>query len=64
MQYPLLTGKRPNALDLLRSCATVVDLLALLATLVRPWEVHDWDEEEGVAGIGNTGEGIVPERTC
>lgn len=38
----------------------VVDLLSSLTALVRPWEVGDWDDEEGVGTVGNTGEGIVP----
>ena len=39
---------------------TVVHLVAPLTALVRPWEVGDRDEEERVAGVGNTGEGVVP----
>ena len=45
-----LVGTRPR----------VVDLLARRASLVRPREVGDGDEEEGVAGVGDTGEGVVP----
>jgi hypothetical protein len=52
--------KREDGLNLSASCA-VVDLVALLTALVRPWEVSDGDEEEGVAGVSNTSEGVVPE---
>ena len=38
----------------------VVNLLAPLATLVGPREVGDGDDEERVAGVGNTGKGVVP----
>lgn len=38
----------------------VVDLLAPLAALVGPREVGDGNDEEGVAGVGNTGKGVVP----
>ncbi len=38
----------------------VVNLAALLATLLRPREMRNGDEEEGVAGVRNTGEGVVP----
>lgn len=38
----------------------VVDLLARLTSLVGPGEVSDWDDEEAVAAIGNTGKGVVP----
>jgi hypothetical protein len=52
--------KREDGLNLSASCA-VVDLVALLTALVRPWDVSDGDEEEGVAGVSNTSEGVVPE---
>ena len=38
----------------------VVNLVAPLAALVGPGEVSNGDEEEGVAGVGNTCEGVVP----
>jgi hypothetical protein len=38
----------------------VVDLLAPLAALVGPREVGDGNDEEGVAGVGDTGKGVVP----
>lgn len=38
----------------------VVDLAARLTALLRPGEVRDGDEEEGVAAVGDTGEGVVP----
>jgi hypothetical protein len=38
----------------------VVNLLTSLTALVRPGEVSDGNDEEGVAGVGNTGKGIVP----
>jgi hypothetical protein len=38
----------------------VVDLLAPLAALVGPREMGDGNDEEGVAGVGNTGKGVVP----
>lgn len=48
-------------LDVLRSAlVAVVNLAALLTSLLRPWEVGDWDKEEGVARVGHTGECVVP----
>ena len=38
----------------------VVNLVAPLTALVGPREVGDGNEEEGVAGVGNTSEGVVP----
>jgi len=38
----------------------VVDLVAPLTALVGPGEVSNGNEEEGVAWVGNTGEGVVP----
>ena len=38
----------------------VVNLVAPLTALVGPGEVSNGNEEEGVAGVGNTGEGVVP----
>lgn len=38
----------------------VVNLVAPLTALVRPGEVSNGDEEKRVAGVGNTGEGVVP----
>lgn len=53
------------ALDLLGSASLrVVDLAASLATLVRPGEVRNGDEEERVAAVGNTGKSIVPGGEC
>ena len=59
--YPiLLVSKREsNNLDLGAGSA-VVDLAAPLAALIGPREVRNRDEEEGVAGIGNTSKGVVP----
>lgn len=45
---------------LLHARLAVVDLLAVLATLLGPGEVGDGHDEEGVARIGHTGEGVVP----
>lgn len=45
---------------LLSTGGVVVDLVAPLATLLRPREVSDGDEEERVAWIGDTGERVVP----
>lgn len=44
-------------------CASgaVVDLSAPLAAFVGPGEVGDGDDEEGVAGVSDTGQGVVPE---
>lgn len=42
----------------------VVHLAALLASLVGPWEVCNGNEEEGVAGVGDTGKSVVPGRIC
>jgi len=48
-------------LNLLSSASLrVVDLVASLATLVRPREVCDGNDEEGVAAVGNTGKSVVP----
>jgi hypothetical protein len=33
----------------------VVNLVSHLPTLLGPWEVGDWDDEERVRGIGDTG---------
>ena len=38
------------------------DLPPPLAACVRPGEVRDGDEEEGVTAVKDTGEGIVPRR--
>jgi hypothetical protein len=38
----------------------VVDLVAPLAALVGPGEVGDGNDEEGVAGVCDTGKGVVP----
>ena len=38
----------------------VVDLVAPLAALVGPREVGDGNDEEGVAGVCDTGKGVVP----
>jgi len=51
--------RKEDNLHLAASLA-VVDLVAPLTALVRPREVGDGDEEERVAGIGDTGEGVVP----
>jgi len=53
------TGKKERRLHLSASRA-VVHLLSLLAALVRPREVGDGDEEERVAGVSDTSEGVVP----
>lgn len=45
---------------LCRTCLFIVDLLAPLPALLRPGEVGDGDDEEGVAWVGNTGKCIVP----
>lgn len=45
-----------------RTLLVVVDLPARLAALLGPGEVGDGDEEEGVAAVGDTGEGVVPEH--
>lgn len=48
-------------LDLLGGASLrVVDLAAPLTALVGPWEVSNWDDEEGVAAVGDTGKGVVP----
>jgi len=51
--------RKEDSLHLGASLA-VVHLVAPLAALVGPREVGDGDEEERVAGVGNTGEGVVP----
>ena len=51
--------KRVDSLHLGASLA-VVNLVAPLTALVGPREVGDGDEEERVAGVGDTGEGVVP----
>lgn len=38
----------------------VVNLVAPLTALVGPGEVGNGNEEERVAGVGNTGKGVVP----
>ena len=38
----------------------VVNLFGVLTALVGPREVGNGDEEERVAGIGNTSKGVVP----
>ena len=51
------------SLDILcRTLVAVVNLSALFAAFLRPWEVGDWDEEEGVARVGHTGECVVPKK--
>lgn len=45
---------------LLSTGGVVVDLVAPLTTLLRPGEVGDGNEEEGIAWLGDTGEGVVP----
>lgn len=50
-----------NCLDGLSSTGVVVvDLGASLAALVRPGEVGDGDNEEGVGAVADTGESVVP----
>lgn len=41
-------------------CGLTVGLAASLAASGRPREVHNRDNEETVAGVRHTGEGIVP----
>jgi hypothetical protein len=53
------TEKKERSLHLSASLA-VVHLLAPLAALVGPREVGDGNEEERVAGVGDTSEGVVP----
>ena len=45
---------------LLSTGGVVVDLVAPLTALLRPGEVGDGDEEEGIAWVGDTGERVVP----
>lgn len=45
---------------LLSTRGVVVDLVALLTAFLGPREVRNGDEEEGVAGVGDTGERVVP----
>jgi hypothetical protein len=53
--------KKEDGLHRLSSASiAVVHLVAPLAALVRPGEVCDRDEEERVAGVCDTGEGVVP----
>jgi hypothetical protein len=48
---------------LLGTCSVIIDLVASLSALVGPWEVGNRDDEERVAGVGDTGEGVVPVGT-
>lgn len=54
-------SRRTNLHSLRSASLVVVDLAAPLTALVRPREVGDRDEEEGVRWVGDTGEGVVPE---
>ena len=45
---------------LLSASLGVVDLSAPLTALVGPWEVSDWNDEEAVAAVGDTGKSVVP----
>ena len=47
-------------LDLRSALLVIVDLCTVLPALLRPGEVSDGNEEEGVAAIGDTSEGVVP----
>lgn len=60
---PLHPVHRANVPSRLNSAAglAVVDLVAPLAALVGPREVGDGDDEEGVAWVGDTGKGVVPD---
>lgn len=51
-----LVTRRPS----LRLDSLTSSLGTTLASLLRPWEVSNRDDEEAVAGVGNTGQGIVP----
>jgi hypothetical protein len=54
--------KKEDSLHCLSSASVaVVHLVAPLTALVRPGEVCDRDEEERVAGVCDTGKGVVPE---
>lgn len=55
-----LKGKDLHGLGVTSSA--VVNLSALLTALVGPGEVGNGNEEERVAGVRDTGEGIVPEN--
>ena len=54
-----MSKRKEDGLHLGASLA-VVNLVAPLTALVRPREVGDGNEEERIAGIGDTGEGVVP----
>lgn len=57
----VLVFKQTNRLHRLGGASgAVVDLAAPLAALVGPGEVGDGNDEERVAGVGNTGKGVVP----
>ena len=49
-----------DGIVLCSSCLTVVNLATHLTPFIAPREVCHWDEEEGVAWVGNTSECIVP----
>jgi hypothetical protein len=54
-------GGQTCRLNLLgHASGVVVDLATALATLVRPGEVSNRDDEERVAAVGNTGQSVVP----
>ena len=47
-------------LGLCQSSLLVIGLFSPLTALVGPWEVCDWDDEETVAAVCDTGKGVVP----
>lgn len=49
-------------LSLPLALGAVVDLATSLTSLLRPGEVHDGEDEEGVAGVCHTRESVVPVR--
>lgn len=51
-----------NDLTLLLALQRVVDLVPLLASLIRPREVSNRDDKETVARVGDTSQGIVPSQ--
>jgi len=47
-------------LNLLGASGVVVDLGAILTTLIRPWKVEDRDNKEAVGRVGHASESVVP----
>lgn len=57
-----VTHNRLNRVLGIKASLAVVDLSTPLTAFIGPGEVEDRNKEEGVARVGNTGKGVVPDK--